>query len=181
MNEVADEIISEAEKKAAEIIKGGNEEAEKILDDATNKISGKKDMMKKESEEFVSGLRIRELTKARMRMKKDAAEAKGRIINSVYENFFEEMAGNREKLLRSLSNTISGAKAVYVNEKDYETAKRIFSIPVKKSDIDGGIMLESTDGFIDISLPIIKGLVRDGTVKHISAILFGVDKRDKKD
>lgn len=174
MNEVADEIIGEAEKKAAEIIKSGSEEAEKILDEATKITAEKKSGLKKKSEEFIAGLRTREMTKARLNIKKSAAETKGRAIDGVYERLFVELLGDREKLLKMLAGSCNfNADAVFVNEKDISAAKRIFSAPVKKADIEGGIILEAGGESVDMSISTIKELVKNRTLKDVSSVLFG--------
>ncbi len=174
MNEVADEIISEAEKKAAEIIKSGSEESEKLLDEATKKTAEKKNGMKKKSEEFLAGLHTREMTKARLNIKKSAAETKGRAIEGVYERLFVELLGDREKLLKMLASSCSfSADAVCVNEKDISAAKRIFSAPVKKADIEGGVILEAGGESVDMSISTIKELVKNRTLKDVSSALFG--------
>ena len=173
MQEVADEIISEAEKKAAEIIKSGSEEAEKILDEAAKKTAEKRSGMKKKSEEFLAGLRTREMTKARLSIKKSAAETKGRAIDGVYERLSGELLGDREKLLKMLASFAGSADAVCVNEKDTSAAKEIFSMPVKKADIEGGIILEAGGESVDMSLSTIKELVKNRTLKDVSSVLFG--------
>lgn len=177
MQEVADEIIGEAEKKAAEIIKGGSEEAEKILDEAAKKTAEKKKEMKKNSEEFLSGLRTRELTKARMKIKNDTAEMKSRAVDSVYEKFFSEL--DSKSLLKMLSDFAHDTKAVCVSEKDYDAARKIFSVPVKKCSIEGGIIIEGDKEAIDMSIPIIKEIVKSGTIKDVSKTLFGGSHDEK--
>ncbi len=176
MEKVAEEIIKEAEKKAASIIDSGVSEKEKILDEARKRAALRKAEMKNNMDEFVTGLRTRELTKAKLAIKKRAQDTRNEILNSVYKRFMEELLKDRKSLIKKLMEMSKGfdAKAVYVNKEDYKIAKELFS-NVAVSDISGGIILENADSreTIDMRLERIGQLARDATIKDVSRILFG--------
>lgn len=178
MEKIAEEIIKEAEKKAASIIDSGVSDKEKILDEARKRAALRKAEMKNNMDEFVTGLRTRELTKAKLAIKKRAQDTRNEILNSVYKKFTEELLKDRKSLIKKLMEMSKGfdAKTVYVNKEDYKVAKELFSnVAVSESDISGGIILENAGSreTIDMRLERIGQLARDATIKDVSRILFG--------
>ncbi len=176
MEKVAEEILKEAEKKAASVIDSGESEKEKVLDEARKRIALRKAEMKKNMDEFVSGLCIREMTKAKLAIKKRTQDARNEILDIVYKKSMEELLKDRKSLIKKLIEMNKGfdAKTIYVNKEDYKVAKELFG-NVVVSDISGGIILENADSreTIDMRLERIGQLVRDATIKDVSRILFG--------
>ncbi len=178
LNNVVLEIISEAEKKAKEIAESADKERERMLGEARERARKKGNELEKETYDKIRQMRVKELAVSRMNAKKIEMNARKEAVENAYEKFsgsiYEEM--DRKELLKKLLETGKGqidAATVYVNEHDFEHAKKLFK-NVEKADVNG-MIIENADKTerLDITLETLMENLRKETLNEVSKILFG--------
>ncbi|MBI2076667.1 MAG: hypothetical protein HYT72_05470 [Candidatus Aenigmarchaeota archaeon] len=176
IDNVADEIIREAEKKAKAIAEEGDNIKNQTLDESRKKIKAEKGRIDRDMAETFEAIRIREMMKAKMSVKESILTQKKNLIDSCFDAAAEKIKGDvLQKLFETGKKSIE-PEVVYVNSGDAEKAKKLFrGVSVKEKDIKGGIILESKDGkeTIDMSLERLTEMARTKALKDVSKILFG--------
>ena len=183
LNKVVLEIINEGEKKANEILKEANKERERILNEAKASASDKKEEMRTAGNERIKQARTKEFAVSRIKAKKIEMGAKKDAIENVYKKFSENIYGKIErkdllKMLFDAGKSQMKVDKVYVSAEDFEAAKKLFSVKVEKSNIDGGIILENNQSTerIDLSLSTLVENLKKDTMNDVAKMLFGDQK-----
>lgn len=180
---VVEEVIGEAKRRSEEIVEEGRKEKERILFEARKEVEMKKEEMQKEADRTIKKMETIEATKSRMESKEILQNAKTKIIEGIYREFYGEL--DAEYVLKTMhsigSKSIKNAGAVYVSEKDLDIAKRLFP-NTKKSGIKGGIVIESADGreSVNLSMEVIDEIFRNRTFPGVYEILFEEKKAKAK-
>lgn len=171
-------IIKEAEDKAQAIHKKAQDARRIIFEEQKKRIELEKAGIKSRFEQNMLQMETKEMASARMEAKKQVLKEKERLIDSVYRNFFSELDKevSSEELLESLfklgRSGLKSVENVYVNKKDAEIAKK-FRVDVKTTNIRGGLILESGNESIDMSIEVLENLLRQRTIKEVSRKMFG--------
>mgnify|MGYP001615645626 CR=1 FL=1 len=176
IDNVADEIIKEAEKMAKAIVKEGEDIKIQTLEESRKKIKAEKEKIDREVAATLAGIKTRELMKAKMSVKESILNEKKNLIDGCFDAAAEKIKDNILQRLFEIGKKSIEPKAVYVNPDDVEKAKKLFrDVAVKEKGIKGGIIMESKDGkeIIDMSLERLIEIARAKSLKNVSKILFG--------
>ena len=175
IDNVADEIIKEAEKMAKAIVKEGEDIKIQTLEESRKKIKAEKEKIDREVAATLAGIKTRELMKAKMSVKESILNEKKNLIDGCFDAAAEKIKDNILQRLFEIGKKSIEPKAVYVNPDDVEKAKKLFNVTVKEKGIKGGIIMESKDGkeIIDMSLERLIEIARAKSLKNVSKILFG--------
>lgn len=157
LENVIDEIISQAEKQKRAIIEQGKQESWKILDEATQKTKQRGKLFAEETTKLLGETERMELSSTNIRFHKMLLEAKRSILdelhNQLVERFSNMSASERKALLHKLiekaRKELPDAKYFYCNARDRELVKGLQF----KDLIDclGGVIVENSDGTIRIN------------------------------
>ena len=183
LNKVVLEIINEGEKKANEILKEANKERERTLNESRERVDDKKEEMRTAVNERIKQARTKEFAVSRMTAKRIEMGAKKDAIENVYKRFSENIYSKMErkdllKMLFDAAKSQMKVDKVYVSAKDFEAAKKLFSIKVEKASIGGGIILENSQSTerIDLSLSTLVENLKKDTMNDVAKMLFGDQK-----
>ncbi len=151
---VIQEIISEAEEEAKKIIENAKKEAERIRQEYEEKAEKIRQEMEKETEEIIRKIEVKEIANAKLECKRKVAEAKNKVVVSVFNNIEEilaEITGKeREALLKKLIDSckkeMKDVKTLLCCEKDMDVVKKEFpKAKIEKTDCKGGFIAVSSD------------------------------------
>jgi len=173
-DEQVQKIKDEAKKEAEKIIAEDKEEAEEILKRA-----------KEDAEKEAERLKKQEISSVNLEMKRLLLNKRKEILEAVLELVEEKVksmdAETKKKLLSSLiKKNATAGMVVYSNKDDEEIVKEILNEIGDLSyggniDCIGGVILESPDGEVRINLTYDEMLKQlyEQKMSDISKILFG--------
>ncbi|MDO5843757.1 MAG: V-type ATP synthase subunit E family protein [Methanocorpusculum sp.] len=187
---VVDEIKAKGDKQAAGIKAEADSKAKQIVDEANKRAEEIKITAEKDAEVLAERVMIREVASANLVVKRDLLNAQKSLLDKVYTNAAEEIAklpadvhakAVRELLKEAAKQIEEGV--VFANARDEKAAKDAIS-ELKSlsgftfggiSDIDGGVVVKSTDGqlTLDYSYQTFMSEVWEASLKDASEILFG--------
>jgi len=189
--EVVIEQIRDKGKKEAEQIKQETKaEVHSILKAAQEKAERIKLMVDQDVERQRSHIMNQEVSAANLVVKRQLLNTQKDLLDQVYSGALSSIARlsadfHRDALKRLLSKVKTEIPdgIVHCNRRDYETLNRILSgdptlkgyIMGEPVEIEGGIVIESTDGElqIDYSYRTFLNMVWETGLKDASEILFG--------
>lgn len=177
IEDVAEEILREAEKKARQIEEEGNRERDRILAQAREHNERAKERMKREAEEANERLSHAALLQARKTVKDEALKAKADLMGLAYDTFFGK---HRHELLQSLvafCRQHGNADALYASTSDVAEVKKLFGGPVHAKQMKGGVVAQYGSDYLDLSIETIEDIMKSRTQKDVQKILFGKKKR----
>ncbi len=160
LENVVDEIISQAEKQRQEIIDQGKQEAKKILDEAISKRKEQAKVFEEETRKMVDEIRRMEISALNIRLHKMSLEAKKDILDELYSQVIEKIrkldSKRRMELMQNLvekaKKELPDAKFVYSNSKDEELASNMKNLKFGGVvDCLGGVIVENEDKTVRIN------------------------------
>lgn len=189
--EIKERLLSEAKKRAEEMILNAEKEAEKIIRKAESEwLSKYQEYKNKEIKRIVEKSAQIE-SEAKMKARILVSQAKIDVVEKLFEDALDridkreiDIKKSLENLLDSALKEISSIKKIIVSPRDVETLKEI----LKERKLDevvieenprmiGGLVVESTDGIvIDNSYETRLSLIKDRFASVIREILWGENK-----
>ncbi len=180
---VTQEILADADFKAAAIRAEAISEAAKIAADADAKIAELKDKEDKRLKETIESLNRQELSSAELESKKIVLAKKKELLSQAFEGMLSDLenASSADKLIhykamvKVAEGIISKPKAIMSENDDFTAADLGVSAVVKDARISSGLILQSEDGSVEIDMQystILKS-IWDREIKAVSDILFG--------
>jgi vacuolar-type H+-ATPase subunit E/Vma4 len=184
LNKVAIEIRVTAQKEAHRITSEAKNEGQEIIDEARNRVKEQESLIRSEMESAFRQIEARNQTLIRKRMKDFEMNAKKELVERVYQGFMENLkkakTGERERMFKRMLSaarkSIEKPKTVYVKREDSSLARKMFrGLEVKTKEMDGGLVLESSDAkeMIDFRFETLIDLMKSRTLKNVSRMLFG--------
>lgn len=178
---VVDEIISQAEKQKREIVSEGSKEAWKILDEAAARAKQRDAQLATETERLLAESERMELSSLNIRLHKITLAAKRSILDEFYRQLRQKAehmdAAKRKRLLHKLiekaKKEMPDARYAYCNAKDAPLVKDLLS--VKHIDCMGGVIVENADGTIRINytFDLLLEQLKEAHINEIAKKLFG--------
>lgn len=178
LQEVKQEIINKAKKKASAIIKEGNKEAKAIIAHAEDQVNEYKAKMDKDKRKACMGLEKIQIAAANSEAKKLELDAKRDAIESAFVEAKEKILqrGSEKKkahllqLLKKAKNELQ-VETVYCNAKDKQF---IGDANVVEGDMEGGIIAENKDETIrvDYRVETLLESIKERELHAIAEILF---------
>lgn len=144
-NKVAQQIVEEAKRQAAEILARAEEDAAVIEKARREKAERKAELITNDGEAQARELRNQILAAARIAVKQAEVEKKRELIDAIFEDAKKDLA--KVPLSEVLPKHATG-QVLRVSKKDLAWAKKNFGGHVIESDILGGYILE-TGGVIE--------------------------------
>ncbi len=180
---VTQEILSDADTKAAAIRAEANAEIVKITADADAKIAELKDKEDKRLKEAIESLNRQELSSAELESKKIVLAKKKELLAEAFDGMLADLenASSADKLahykamVKVAEGIIANPKAIMSANDDFTAADLGVSSVVKDERISSGLILQSEDGSVEIDMQystLLKS-VWDREIKAVSEILFG--------
>ena len=175
----ADEIRQEGQQESTQILKTAQERAEKIKMDTEDDV-----------EKQIAHILNQEISAANLTVKRQLLNTQKDLMDQVYQSALASISQlpadfhrtSMKKLLEKASGEIS-AGVVHCNERDLPVMKELLAqnpalkgyTPGKTLDLEGGIIVESEDGELqlDYSYATFLEQVWETGLKDASAILFG--------
>ena len=183
LENVINEIISQAEKQKQEIIDQGKQEAKKILDEAIDKRKKQSKLFDEETKKIIDETRRMEISSLNIQLHKMLLEAKKDMLDEVYKHVIEKISkldstGRREliqKLVEKAKKELPDAKFIYCNIKDRELASGIKNLKFA-SIIDslGGVIVENEDKLVKINytFDVLLQNVKEAYLNEVSKRIF---------
>lgn len=160
LENVIDEIISQAERQKQEIIDQGKQEAKKILGEATNKATEQSKHFNEETRKILVETKKMEISALNIQLHKMFLEAKKNILDELYKQVIEKIdrldSTERKELIQKLvekaKKELHDAKYVYCNKRDKEIVSSIKSLKFNGViDCLGGVVAENEDESIKVN------------------------------
>ncbi|MFB6116603.1 MAG: V-type ATP synthase subunit E family protein [Candidatus Nanosalina sp.] len=175
LEDVKNEIITEAKQEKKQILEEAEEEKQKILDEAEEKADSIREDAEEEIKEDKEAIRKRTVSNANMEAKKTKLNAKHEELEEVFKKFRERLSNlNKDEKQKFVKNAVS--------EVDFDVGEILGSSDFKEavqdydfSEIDQeGIILVSVDGErrVNYTFDKIKEDFRENHRKEIAKILF---------
>lgn len=174
IEDVTNEIISDAEEKAREIREEADQKAESIKQKAQRKADEIIEEKEQEAKEKAEKKREKEISNARMEARKIKMNEKSSQIQKTFDRAKEEMADilseNPEEFFSSCKSKCSFEPDVVVGPKEYSD---IDGINHEQKDIDG-IVLKNRDGSMsqDFTAEAILDEMKNTEKKTVAEVLF---------
>ncbi len=180
LENVVEEIISQAEKQKQEIILGGKEEAEKIIAEALQRTKQQLDSAGEETVRILEENRKMELSSLNIRLHKMLLNAKRNVLEELYAQLVEKVnkmsPPERKEVLQRLVNKakkeMPDAKYAYCNERDNEL---ITGLQVKgAADCIGGVIVANSDESVRINytFDVLMQKVKEENMNEIAKKIF---------
>ncbi len=183
LSNVTQEILADADAKAAAIKADADAEIAKINADADAKIAELKDKEDKRLKEAIESLNRQELSSAELESKKIVLAKKKELLSEAFDGMLAQLEGasSDEKLkhykamVGVASGIIDNPKALMSEKDDFTAAQLGVSAVVKDARISSGLILQSEDGSVEIDMQYSTLLqsIWDREIKAVSDILFG--------
>ncbi len=154
LENVIDEIISQAERNKQEIIERGKQEAKKILDEATNKAKQHEQQFEEETKRILEETRKMEISSLNISLNKMMLDAKKKILDEVYQHLLERInkldSEKRREIIKKLvehaKKELPNPKFVYCNEGDEKLVATIKDLKFGGViNAVGGVIVENAD------------------------------------
>ena len=189
LESVVNEIRDKGQKEAAAIRKETSDEVEKILKSAQNRAEKIKMAANEEVDKQVTHIQGQEVSAANLVVKRDLLNAQKSLLDQVYKSTLTSVSGLPESFHKeTMVKLLNKAKTeipqgiVHSNQRDLNALKEILSkdpefrtyTPGEPVNIEGGIVLESMDGElqIDYSYRNFLDIVWEARLKDAADILF---------
>ena len=183
LSNVTQEILADANARAAAIKAEADAEIAKIASDAEAKIAELKDKEDKRLKDTVEALGRQELSSAELESKKIVLAKKKEIMSETFESLLSDMENAPEAVrLEQYKAMVNAAKRIIANpvavmsDKDGFTAEQLgVSSVVKDARISSGMILRTEDGSVEVDMQYstILSSIWDREIKAVSDILFG--------
>ncbi len=183
LENVVKDIMEAAEAQAAALRSEGEAEAAKLLAEADESVSELKEKEGKRLEETIGRLHRQELSSAELESKKIVLSKKKEILDRSYEETLAALLASDAKAKKKYYGMmVDAAKQVLENPKAYcppGEAKNLKGLDVSEAvedpAIEGGLVLESADGSVQLDMQFgsILRSVWENEMKALSDILFG--------
>lgn len=160
LENVMAEIISEAEKKRAEIIDQAKHESKKILEEATKKSEERKKHLDEATKKMLAETKRMELSTTNIRLHKMYLEAKKAVLDEIYNQLVEKInkleTSNRKGLLQKLvdkaKRELPDAKFIYCNGRDKTIVSGMKDMKFNGTiNCLGGVIVENGDRTIRVN------------------------------
>ncbi len=160
LENVIDEIISQAEKQKQEIIDQGKQEAKKIVDEAMRKGNEQAKKFDEETRRIIGETKKMELSAGNIKTHKMMLEAKKSILDEVYNQVIEKVSkidsSKRKEILHKLveraEKELEDAKFVYCAGRDKELVSDMKGLKFGgEIDCIGGVIVENSSKTIKIN------------------------------
>ncbi len=160
LENVVNEIISQAEKQRQEIVDQGRQEAKKIVDEATKKAREQTKQFEEETKKLANETKRMELSALNIHLQKMFLEAKKGMLDELYRHVVEKIekldASERKELIQRLveksKKELPDAKFVYCNSRDKEIVSGIKSLKFNGVvDCLGGIVVENGEKSVKVN------------------------------
>ena len=183
LEKVTQEILKDAEAKAAAIKTEADAEIAKIRADTDAKIAEMKEKEDKRLKDEVERLSRQEVSSSELESKKIVLSKKKEVLTKAFEATLADLEnapkdvklGHYKAMVKSAKKIIAKPKA-FMSENDSFTASQLgVSEVVKDSRIKAGLILQSEDGQIEVDMQYSTLLqeVWDDEIKAVSDKLFG--------
>lgn len=180
LENVINEIISQAEKQKQEIIEQGKQEAWKMLDEAANRAKQRKKFFDGETAKIVDEAKRMELSSTNIQARKLLLDAKRGVLNELYTKLEEKIgemdARTRKELLHRFvekaKEEMPDAKFAYCGSKDKE---HINGLQLKGVIAClGGVIVENADGTVRINytFDVLLEQVKEAHLNEIAKKIF---------
>ncbi len=183
LSNVTQEILADADAKAAAIRAEADAEIAKINADADARISELKDKEDKRLKEAIESLKRQELSSAELESKKIVLAKKKDLLTEAFDGMLAQLenASGEEKLkhykamVAAASGIIDKPKALMSENDDFTAEQLGVTAVVKDPRIAAGLILQSEDGSVEIDMQYSTLLqsIWDREIKAVSDILFG--------
>ena len=183
LSNVTQEILADANARAAAIKAEADAEIATIASDAEAKIAELKDKEDKRLKDTVEALGRQELSSAELESKKIVLAKKKEIMSETFESLLSDMENAPEAVrLEQYKAMVNAAKRIIANpvavmsDKDGFTAEQLgVSSVVKDARISSGMILRTEDGSVEVDMQYstILSSIWDREIKAVSDILFG--------
>ena len=160
LENVINEIISQAEKQKQEIIDQGEQEAKKILAEATSKAKEQAKLFEKETKKILDENKRMEISALNIHLHKMFLEAKKSILDELYKQVIEKVykldSSKRKELIQKLveraKKELPDAKFIYCNSKDKELVSGVKNLKFNGVvDCLGGVIIENEDRSVRVN------------------------------
>ena len=152
--QVKEEIVAQAKDRAAEVVKGAEEEAKTIEHKADDEIGVYEQQARQRAEQLHNSIERKLLAAARFDAQRLIMNVKKAAINDVMESvklkFSELGKQERERFLQNLLRQAKkeiDVETVFVNTKDKAFMKAHVE-HIKDEDISGGLIAQNKDGTV---------------------------------
>ncbi len=171
---VTEKILEDAQKEAKDILNSFKQEAANIKKDFSEQIADKKKQIKTEAEDVKKTETLRAISQERLRLNKELAKHKRRLINEVIEDALQQLPAHKDylKFLITLIEK-SGEKTgeLTINKRDwkvygsalekYMKNKKLNYRITRDDKIIGGLMIKKEKAIYHGSLGLIRELLSD--------------------
>lgn len=178
LEDLKDEIISNANNEVQKIKEQTNIEIKKILDETKQKIDSFKKIADDEIKKSVKDIQSKGKSSVALHLKKIELEMKKKLIDEAFEKAKKRIndfpQDKRKTILKKLLEKAEkeiNPKMLYCSESDI---KLISGYKIQKKDIIGGLIAESEGGLIriDYSFENLLGGIREKHLEDIAKIMF---------
>ena len=183
LSNVTQEILADADAKAAAIRAEADAEIAKINADADARIAELKDKEDKRLKEAIEALNRQELSSAELESKKIVLAKKKELLAEAFDGMLAQLenASSEDKLkhykamVKVAEGIIDAPKALMSENDSFTAADLGVKSVVKDSRISSGLILQSEDGSVEIDMQYSTLLqsIWDREIKAVSDILFG--------
>ena len=178
LNELKQEIISQAESEAKKIISDAEKKAEEIRKDTNVEADQKRKKVEDDTKKIIDMIQRREVAATSLEAKKKMMAVKKEVLDTVFEKVADRLANlsdtERNKIIQVLLNKAAeeiDVKKVYCNKNDEQF---INGFDVHVEEILGGIIAENNDATlrVDYSFEALLDDVREKNLSELVKILF---------
>ena len=183
LSNVTQEILADADAKAAAIRAEADAEFAKINADADARIAELKDKEDKRLKEAIESLNRQEISSAELESKKIVLAKKKELLTEAFDGMLSQLenASSDEKLkhykamVQVATGIIDKPKALMSEKDDFTAAELGVTAVCKDARISSGLILQSEDGSVEIDMQYSTLLqsIWDREIKAVSDILFG--------
>jgi len=160
LENVINEIISQAGKQKQEIVDQGKQEAKKIVGEATKKGMEQSKIFEEETKKIINETKRMEISALNIRLHKMFLEAKKSILDELYKQVVEKIykldSAKRKELLHDIvekaKKELPDVKFVYCSEKDKEIVSSVKNLKFNGViDCLGGVVVENENRTIRVN------------------------------
>ena len=178
IDNIKEDILKDAQQKAASIIKKARQDASHIQKDADRKAEIIRQQAEEQAKKTIDMVKKQEAAKAELEIKKINLEAKKKAIDEAFSQALEKL-----KKLPQQQKTAFLQKLIKKCEKEFDIAtlycteedrKLVTGYKTVAKNIEGGIIAEdgSKTLLVDLSYNALLSHVKDRQLSQISKILF---------
>lgn len=152
LQEVKDEILNEAEEKAARIRDEGEKKADEIIESAEEEAEKIKDKTDREIKEEKEAMEKKEISRAEMNAKKRIQKARQEVVTETFKDFREKLEDLTDDQMQAFVEEAKQQANFDVNKiEGSEEFKEFVDTEFEEMD-QKGLILESGDGKKSLNL-----------------------------